>query len=177
MVSRGGRLQPVLMRHTPLLSVKTRGGGESWGGGGGGGGGPAGGRGGGVLPGVWGGGPAGGRGGGPAGGRGVMVCTTAWALGAGEKQRMGGGGQTTSWCARTLLAPLVGPPQHSAVKGTCLLSGTIDTCSRLSGASGLALQCARASGCAHEPTLLHEAVRNGVSRRRFAPAYPPPLLV
>ena len=31
----GGRLQPVLMRHTPQLSVKTRGGGggRSWGGG------------------------------------------------------------------------------------------------------------------------------------------------
>ena len=52
----GGRLQPVLMRHTPQLSVKTRGGG----GGGGEGGGQS-----------WGGGgPAGGRGGGPAGGRG-----------------------------------------------------------------------------------------------------------
>ena len=70
-VPTGGRLQLVLMRHTPQLSVKTRGGGG--GGGGGGaelGGGPAGGRGGsgrgggsgwgsgGVLPGVWG-GPAG----------------------------------------------------------------------------------------------------------------------
>ena len=43
----GGRLQPVLMRHTPQLSVKT------WGGGGAvGGGGPAGGRGGGVKVGV-----------------------------------------------------------------------------------------------------------------------------
>ena len=73
----GGQLQPVLMRHTPQLSIKTRGGGV-WpgvGGGGGGsgresgggsgresGGGPAGGRGGsyqgsggGVLPGVGGG--------------------------------------------------------------------------------------------------------------------------
>ena len=48
----GGRLQPVLMRHTPQLSVKTRGGGGGGGGGsgrgsGGGGGGQAGGRGGG----------------------------------------------------------------------------------------------------------------------------------
>ena len=49
----GGRLQPVLMRHTPQLSVKTRGGG--------GGGGPAGGRGGGGGGGV--GVPDGGRGG------------------------------------------------------------------------------------------------------------------
>ena len=48
-VTTGGRLQPVLMRHTPQLSVKTRGGG-----------------GGAELE----GGPAGGRGGGPAGGRG-----------------------------------------------------------------------------------------------------------
>ena len=47
----GGRLQPVLMRHPPQLSVKTWGGG----GGSGGGGGPAGGR-GGVQPGVRGGG-------------------------------------------------------------------------------------------------------------------------
>ena len=57
----GGRLQPVLMRHTPQLSVKTRGGGV--------GGGPAGGWGGGV--------PAGGRGGGSgreSGGGGAGGC-------------------------------------------------------------------------------------------------------
>ena len=52
---RGGRLQLVLMRHTPQLSVKTRGGAA--------GGGVRLGVGGGVLPGVWG-VPAGGRGGG-----------------------------------------------------------------------------------------------------------------
>eukprot|EP00670_Eutreptiella_braarudii_P025021 CAMPEP_0174379358 /NCGR_PEP_ID=MMETSP0811_2-20130205/122658_1 /TAXON_ID=73025 ORGANISM="Eutreptiella gymnastica-like, Strain CCMP1594" /NCGR_SAMPLE_ID=MMETSP0811_2 /ASSEMBLY_ACC=CAM_ASM_000667 /LENGTH=64 /DNA_ID=CAMNT_0015531869 /DNA_START=409 /DNA_END=603 /DNA_ORIENTATION=- len=46
-----------------------------------------------------------------------MACGTAGALGAGEKQKRGGGGQTRPWCALTLLAPLVGPPQHSAVKG------------------------------------------------------------
>ena len=38
-----------------------------------------------------------------------------WARGAGEKQRKGG--QARSWGARTLLAPLVGPSQHGAVKG------------------------------------------------------------
>ena len=89
----GGLLQPVLMRHTPQLSVKTRGGGGGGGGGGrvgggssrGSGGGPAGGR-GGVRLGVGGGsyrgsggGPAGGRGGGPAGGQGGV----GWGEGGG----------------------------------------------------------------------------------------------
>ena len=62
----GGRLQPVLMRPTPQLSFKTRGGGEQLGGGG-----PAGGRGGGVPPGGRGGGcSCRGSGGGLAGGHG-----------------------------------------------------------------------------------------------------------
>ena len=65
----GGRLQLVLMRHPPQLSVKT------WGGGGvqpgvGGGGCAAGGRGGGVPAGGQGGGLAGGQGGRPARGEG-----------------------------------------------------------------------------------------------------------
>ena len=61
-----GRLQPVQTRHTPQLSVKTRGGG---GGGGGGG------------------GPARGRGGGPAGGRGGSIR----GLGGGFLPGVGGG--------------------------------------------------------------------------------------
>ena len=69
----GGRLQPVLMRHTPRLSVKTcGGGGRSWGGGvqpGVGGGGSRWGSGGGSCRGS-GGGPAGGRGGGSGRGSG-----------------------------------------------------------------------------------------------------------
>ena len=62
----GGRLQPVLMRHTPQLSVKTRGGGgggAELGGGGSGresGGGSGWGLGGGSYQGSGGGGPAGG---------------------------------------------------------------------------------------------------------------------
>ena len=71
----GGQLQPVLMRPSPQLSFKTRGGGAA------GGGGPAGGRGGGFLPGVGGGvlpgvggaGLAGGHGGVQPGVRGVVV--------------------------------------------------------------------------------------------------------
>ena len=63
-MSTGGRLQPVLMRPTPQLSVKTRGGG---------GGGSSRGSGGGVKPGVGGGGSSRGSGGGQAGGRGGGV--------------------------------------------------------------------------------------------------------